>query len=216
VSVLSRKRRLQGFQASDQRYSGLDLGDISAFQSKWVNCVFDNCDLTLADFSGSEFEKCDFAKCDLTGASFRAARIRETEFVSCKLRRVAFTGCSPLKVVDFQNCDMRLASFYDATVEQANFIDSNLHGADMRFIEASQVTFNGSVLWGVAVNIGCQFWNATFDERSAGIFTAMAARIHPDPESAKILREVSGKHYEVARRLMDDAADAVKKTEVPT
>ncbi len=213
-SIVTRKRRLQGFQGNDETYTSLDLGDISAWGSRWVNCTFDRCDLTLADFGGATyFEKCEFRDCDLVGASFRAAQIRGSVFRGCNLRRVAFVGCSPIEATTFIDCNMKQASFFEATVVDTGFLNSNMHGADLRFIETIGVDFRGSNLWGAAVNFGCTFWNGKFDARTVGLFAGMLARVHPEPEASKILKDLAGKNYDVACRLMDARGDAAEKVE---
>jgi uncharacterized protein YjbI with pentapeptide repeats len=213
-SIVARKRRLQGFQGNDETYTGLDLGDMEAWASRWINCTFQGCDLTLANFGGgSYFENCTFIDCDLTGASLRAAQFRDCTFSACNLRRAAFVGCSPISQTRFALCNMKQASFFEATVFETKFQDCNLHGADLRFIEGVGVDFTGSNLWSVAVTLGCSFWNAKFDARQVGLFAGMLARAHPDEEARTILSTLAGKNHDIACRLMDARGEAVEKVE---
>ena len=213
MNVRLHKRRLQGHQAKDQTFTGLDLSDTAAFQSKWISCEFTNCDIQLSDFSGAYFENCQFNDCDLRLTSFRGAALRQTVFSRCNLRKSTFFGCAPLKDVEFNDCEMQHSFFNEASLFDTKFIRSNLHGADLRFVEAYGCEFSDSMLWGAAVTFGCQFFNSTFDERSVGMLVAFAARTHPVPETATLLREISGKNYEIAARLMNAPQDRVEEGE---
>jgi uncharacterized protein YjbI with pentapeptide repeats len=203
-SIVARKRRLQGFQGNDETYTNLNLGDVSAWASRWINCDFGG---------GAYFENCGFTDCDLTGASFRAAQIRDCGFQGSNLRRAAFIGCSPISQTTFVDCDMRMASFFDATVFASNLLDCNLHGADLRFIEGVGVDFTGSNLWATAINLSCPFFNAKFDARQVGLFAGMLARAHPEDEGRRILTTLAGKNYDIACRLMDARGEAAEKVE---
>ncbi len=210
-SIVARKRRLQGFQGNDETYLNLDLGDMSAWASRWINCTFENCDLTLASFGGGTYlEKCTFKNCDLTGAGFSAAQIRECVFTDCNLRRAAFVGCSPITHTTFVDCNFRQASLFEATVSETVFFNCNLHGADLRFIEQVGVDFTGSNLWGAAIHFGCSFFNGRFDARQVGLFAGMLARAHPDEEARTMLKALAGKNYDIACRLMDPVSEKVE------
>lgn len=212
-TVIVHKRRLQGHIAKDQTFTKLDLSDLLGFQSKWTDCTFDGCDITLADFSGATFEGCTFVNCDFRLTSFRAAAIRDSTFTNCNLRKTSFFSCAPLQRVIFDRCKMHYAGFSEASVYECSFLNCNLHGADLRFVEARHNDFAGSLLWGASLQMSCQFWNGKFDERTTGMFLAFVARVHPTPETATILRELSGEHYAVAARLMDVPSDRVKEGE---
>lgn len=206
------KRRLQGNQAKGETFKGLDLSNMEAYGAHWIGCTFEDCDISLANLSGTgSIEECTFINCDLKMTSFRASAIRLTKFSGCDLRKSSFMGCSPLADSVFDDCKMQYSGFFEASVYRTNFTNCNLHGADLRFIEASGNNFTGSNLWNVSVNIGCQFFSSVFDERSVELWAAIAARVHPDPEAARILREVSGKHYALATRLMGSPQDRVQE-----
>ena len=210
MSIVVKKRRLQGFSANDQVFEKLDLSSMSAFQSKWVDCQFIKCEIPLAVFSASSFERCTFLSCELQQTAFRGSSLRGCRFEECDLRHASFDGCSPIADSFFIGCRLHYSSFNEATVFKTLFLGSNFHGADLRFIEAWENTFEDCVLWGASVNVGCQFFNSKFDERAAGVFTAIASRIHPNVETAKVLRELSGKNYAIASRLMDSPKDEAR------
>src|SRR5262249_11486627 len=148
---------------------------------------------------------CRFVDCDLPLACFRGSTLRLVTFEGCRAKQANFSGIHPIDDVMFTDCKLNYSSFFDSTIRQIAFRDCNLHGADLRFIEcASRPSFIGCNLWGVSVTLGCQFFGGIFDERSADLFTAMVARVHPQESKAVVLERTAGTSMAVVRRLMDN------------
>lgn len=206
------KRRVQGQTFEGQTYENMDLSSMLAFGSKWFNCTFNNCDMSLADLRSSQVEGCLFMDCQMAVVNFAGgAAIRHCVFDGCKMKQAIFAGVSPLDDVRFTRCAMHYSTFYDATVREITFDGSNLHGADLRFIESHGVSFRDSVLWNAAITLGCQSLGTqnTFDQRSADLFIAIVARLHPDQEKSRILRELAGEQLATVERLMGAEANVL-------
>ncbi len=205
MSLTLMKRRLQGARTEKGVYNGLDMASTEAFGSVWMGCVFTDCDFALSNFQTAEFFDCDFVRCEFKGSNFRAAKLRHVRFEECDLRHCAFVGVTPAESVSFRDCKLQYASFFDSTVRSLLFLNSNLHGTDLRYIEAHDCRYEGSNLWSAVNALGCQFWNGTFDERSCDFFVAMVGRVHPNPEKAKMLAAAAGEiSVKVTDRLMGD------------
>jgi uncharacterized protein YjbI with pentapeptide repeats len=204
VNITLQKRRLHGLTFKNENFTGLDLSSSVAFGSVWTGCEFSECELVLSDFQTAKFTDCAFTKCNVSASVFRSTQMRRVKFIDCDLRHSSFAVATPMIDVSFWDCQMQYSIFIDATARSVLFMHSNLHGADLRFIEANHVDFRGSNLWNAHVQIGCPFFNGVFDARQADLFTGMVARVHPNEERATILRDQAGKQYDVVSRLMDD------------
>ena len=202
MSMTLGKRRMQGHRYDGETFENLDLSSLDAFESVWVGCTFTNCDMTLGNMQRVELSGCTFQDCDMRAVNFMGAKIRQVRFDSCDLRQSAFAGVTPLDRVVFQSCRLQYASFYNSTARDSEFLEANLHGADLRFIEATRMKYAGSNLWGAYVQLGCQFLRSEFDERQCDLFTGMVARRQPNEEKRKLLTDIAGISAKVVDRLM--------------
>src|SRR5438876_11689202 len=200
------KRRAQGQTWEGETFKSLDLSSTLAFGSKWDGCTFESCDLTKAEFPTAKFNNCIFYDCDLLAASFQATQMHHVIFENCRAKHSVFAGATPLDDVRFLNCQLHYSTFYDSTVNSMRFADTNLHGADLRYIECREpVVYDGVVLWGAQTAFGCQFWNGQFDERSVNLFLALVARKHQDVDKRKMLEEMAGAtNVGIVERLMGE------------
>jgi uncharacterized protein YjbI with pentapeptide repeats len=206
-SLTNFKRRLQGYKGISARYEKLDLSAANAFGSNWTEVAFEDCDFSGAIFKNAVFDRCQFVRCTGRLADFSTATFTDTGFFDSKLPQASFYA-STFYAHLFSNCDLSFAIFADTSSRGLAFPDCNLHGADLRLREALlPVNWTGANLWGVQVAIGCAFFNGTFDSRQLRIFTALAARRHPNgailDERARLnLVEVAGDELKLVDRLM--------------
>lgn len=203
MNLTLQKRRLHGETLKDLDLRGLDLSNAQAHGATIEECTFTDCDFSLADLSGVTFEGCSFIHCDLRMTNFHMSKIRRVRFERCDLRRAIFAGVHPIDRVVFEECELQYSSFAESTIRAAAWLRSNLHGADLRFMECNEANFEGSNLWNAQVRIGCTFWSSHFDARNADLFVAMAARLHPDTGKANDLQELAGPAYNTLTRLME-------------
>jgi len=204
------KRRVQGQKFEGQTYDALDLSSMQGFGTSWVGCRFISCDLAGSDLRNSNFDSCHFFECDLMLANFSGgSQLRHVTFEGCRMKQSVFAGVHPIDDVSFRACQLHYSSFLDSTVRSISFLDSNLHGADLRFIECAEAEFQRSVLWNASVQLGCQFLGTqnTFDSRSADLFVGMVARLHPSEEKRAILAEIAGEEMRVVERLMSPSTE---------
>lgn len=197
------KRRLQGQSFLDQDIRDLDLSSILASGATFRRCRLTNVDMSLGDFRSTTWEDCTLSNCKLSMTNWSGSNLRQVRFENCELRHAAFLGVHPIDRVVFDRCNLHYSTFLDSTVRVVAFPGSNLHGADLRFIECESANFEGAVLWGAHQQFGCAFWNGTFDERSMRVFVAMIARRFPDETRQRILEEVAGvKAVALVERMM--------------
>jgi Pentapeptide repeats (9 copies) len=211
--LLRMRRKAQGWIAKGDTFVGEDLRSLSAFQSQFADCSFEDCKLGLADFTGARLYQTAFRSCSMPLSSFRGAILDSVSFIDCDIEQGAFTG-AVLRDVRFFNCRMSYANLAATTLRTADFRDVNFHGADLDLLEAHGVSFLGCDLWGVKVGMACAVWNAKFDERAAGYFAAMLARVHPNEEAREKLISVAGRMaVKVVDRLMRERDHEEKEAE---
>lgn len=108
----------------------------------FIDCRFEDCNLSLVKLNNTGLKSCDFINCKMTGidfepcndflfsVSFRACQLDFSSFHKKKLKKTPFIDCS-LKETDwnetditeavFDNCNLELATFYRANLEKADF-----------------------------------------------------------------------------------------------
>lgn len=203
MTITLEKRRMQGLEYRDLDVKGLDMSSCLAYGASFLECMFIECDFSLADLQATTMEGCTFLDCQFLLANFRGAKIRRTRFERCDMKQSMFVAVHPLDRVVFEECHLQYSSFFDSTVRAAAWLRCNLHGSDLRVMETNEANFQGSNLWNAQVRLGCTFFDSTFDTRNADMFIGMAARLHPDTGKKEALRELAGTAYNTVSRLMD-------------
>jgi len=136
---------LRGAELTDKEFTHCVFRGLRADASTWKrvrleDCVFEDCDLTRAQFPlarlhGVSFRRSKlmgvdwsslgsnpslgFEECDLRYASFVKLNLRKTPFRSCKALESAFIACH-LGESDFTDTDLAGANFDDCDLSKAN------------------------------------------------------------------------------------------------
>ena len=121
-----------------QNFSSLNL---SAFL--FVDCSFEECDLSNASIKGTAFRTVTFTACKMLGLQFENSNdfgfsitchkciLNHTSFFQRKLKKVRFTDCE-LHEVDFSESDLSETVFANCDLMNATFSNSNLFKSDLR------------------------------------------------------------------------------------
>lgn len=206
-SLVSQKRRAQGWRSEGETFERSDLRSLDAPLSRWIRPTFRAAKLGLANLTGAYLEGAVFTDCEMPLANFTGATISGMRLHGCDLEQARFNG-AVIKDAVFDCCRMAYSSLAGATLVNCRFARCSLHGADLDIIESARLVFEDSNLWGAKVAIGCGVFNAEFDERTCNYFAAMLARIHPGRREAGMLRAVAGEYYYAAvDRLMRPAPE---------
>jgi uncharacterized protein YjbI with pentapeptide repeats len=136
----------EGDDFSDVRWSGREL-----VSESYVDCKFQDADLTKIVTHG-----CTFTNCDFTGADLDVSRHAVSAFIGCRFektgwRAAALTGCKLIGSVfidcrctpwNVRDCDLSMVSFGGAALKavdfsglrmrEANLVDADLSHADLR------------------------------------------------------------------------------------
>lgn len=179
--------RLVGLDLSWRNFSGMALD----------HCIFDNCDLSGADFTDALFEGGQVKSCSFSGADFSHARLYNIMLVENDFTDVSFRKAELKDVLDkqgsfvgaqfdgaeivlgrFEGTDISESAFPGAQIKDVSFETVRARGADLTDLAAvSNIALKDTNLLGA--KLSAQFRKAaqggtTFDPRvSAGQMDAL-------------------------------------------
>jgi fluoroquinolone resistance protein len=130
-------------------------------KAEYEGCRFVQCDFQQADLSESIFSDCEFEHCNLSLVKLRKTSLQDVVFKNCKMLGIEFDQCNRfgldmrfdgcqltnsifielklaktvfrnciLSECDFTKCDLEQASFSGSTLERTSFFQTNLEKAD--------------------------------------------------------------------------------------
>ena len=102
---------------------------------EYEDCIFQKAELESQDFTGFKFVDCVFEDSNLSLAKLKNTSFQKVYFKNCKLQGLHFENCNPfLFEVSFEACQLNLASFYKIKTKGTRFTHCNLREVD--FTEA--------------------------------------------------------------------------------
>jgi fluoroquinolone resistance protein len=126
------------------------------FDKELTTCTFRGLRGEASIWKGVRLEECVFEDCDLTRAQFPHTRFFGVTFRRCKLMGVDWSSVAPNPTVSFDGCDLRYASFVKVNLRkssfrackasEANFIDCQLGEADFDETDLTGANFDASDL----------------------------------------------------------------------
>ena len=117
-------------------FSGIDLSDIFAINSTFVQCKFVGCELYTADLSKSKFIAVDF----------KNANLHKVEFYRVEAKNACFddTNCSG---AEFARANLSGATFRNANLNGASFVDCDLTNAIFDGAKLTWLSTGGNNKW---------------------------------------------------------------------
>lgn len=108
---------------------------------EFQSCTFKKCDFSNSDFPHNKFLDCVFDGCNLSMMKFSGSTLSNVEFKNCKMLGVNFSECQDfLFSVEFDSCILDYASFMGKKMVKTTFAHSSL-----KEVSFSQANLNGSV-----------------------------------------------------------------------
>ena len=137
--------------------TGLDAEQVRALGPVLEAYHFVGCDLNAASLARLRFVDCLFERCDLSNVNLSGTGLQNVAFAECKLLGVSFTGCQELLFgVHFDRCLLRYASFGGrklagtrferCDLPEADFTNADLTGAAFAGCDLTRVTFHDTCL----------------------------------------------------------------------
>lgn len=116
-------------------FERVSLTENPLLKGVYEECRFIKCYGNRGDLSGITFRNCLFENCDLSLATVRSSLLQDVQFRGCKLLGVQFTECKGfLLQLDFEECMLKLALFSQLKLKNTRFKNCDLQEAD--FTEA--------------------------------------------------------------------------------
>ncbi|MBL0027302.1 MAG: pentapeptide repeat-containing protein [Saprospiraceae bacterium] len=122
-------------------FQSLNLLSLDLSMVIFQECIFINCDLSMAILNKTSFRKITFDDCKILGVrfddchpflfsvSFKKCILDMSVFNALSLKKIFFSHCQ-LRETDFSDADMQDAVFDHCNLDLAIFENTNLSGAD--------------------------------------------------------------------------------------
>jgi fluoroquinolone resistance protein len=123
----------------DKTFEGLAYTQKVVKGREFQSCTFKNCDFSESDFSRNKFIDCVFDACNLSMIRLSGSTLNDVLFKNCKILGVIFNDTQNfLFSVKFDACILDYASFMDKKMPKTKFTGSSL----------KETTFSGAILTG--------------------------------------------------------------------
>jgi len=152
--------------------SASDFRNGLAYASTFTKMHFSRMIAGRCDFKGSVFTDCHFIECDISQCCFNSCRFVDCTFNDCDIDQSTFKAAI-IKKTTFVGGRAEYADFSDSTLTDVTF-DLQLHGADLRYASAENVSYGESNLWGASFTVSCNaFAGKELSERQLSLFLSL-------------------------------------------
>jgi uncharacterized protein YjbI with pentapeptide repeats len=139
---------------------------------EYEDCRFLQAELESHDLTGFKFVDCHFEDSNMSLAKLKNTSFQKVHFKNCKLQGLHFEYCNPfLFEVSFESCQLNLASFYQIKGKGTHFSHCNLREVDFSSADFSLAHFEN-----------CDLIGAIFDQsrlEKADFYSADGYQINP-------------------------------------
>lgn len=137
----------------DQTFDKIDFTNKPPAKGEYDHCTFVHCDLSSVNLSEIKFVDCVFNGCNLAMAVMSTTVLRDLRFVNCKMLGMRFDQASAFGFAcTFEGCVLDHSSFYQRKMKKTVFLRCQLKGVDFSGADLSQASFDG-----------CDLADAVFD-----------------------------------------------------
>ena len=131
----------------NRRFEKIDFRENELLVGCYEECQFLNCNFNNVDLSGLTFVSCTFDGCDASLVKLKNTSLQEVKFVNCKLLGVQFSECRKFLLdLDFENCMIKLSNFCGMKLKNRHFKNCDMQEADFSEADLSGAQFDGSDL----------------------------------------------------------------------
>ncbi len=163
---------------NDKAFRNKDFTTIPLEKAEYDGCRFVNCHFENNDLSSLNFIDCMFEDCNLTNAKLNGVMLNDVSFKNCKLVGILFNNCGGFTFSPrFEGCQLNLSSFYQVNVSNVVFTKCRLHEVDFSKANCSGCAFDD-----------CDLQRAVFSDTNlekADLRTAYNFSIDPDRNRLK-------------------------------
>jgi uncharacterized protein YjbI with pentapeptide repeats len=193
ISRSRNRNSLLGSEYFDQEIRG-DYRGSDSRRARYENCRFIESSFAKSSYVGATFVYCSFDGCNFSQSDFSAATIYGCTFQGCDLDQCEFDSAI-IGSTAISGGRAQKSSFIRATLSRV-VLDTDLHGADLRFRSAEEISFGDSNLWAAAINVNCNtFLEKRYSERQIKVMLALLATTVGNDDLRKSMRELAGDYY---------------------
>ena len=117
-------------------------------EGRFVDVVFEDCELSAAAVDGATMVRVLFQRCRMSGLIATAVKAEDVRFADCKLDGANFRG-STLERCTFEDCDLGGADFYAATIAPGALRRCRLSAVEFSKARCDGLDLRGSTLEGI-------------------------------------------------------------------
>ncbi len=123
----------------------IELSQYSSYESmEFINCKFISNSAIEISFRNSKFMECLFEKCNLSNSIFIGARLRDVKFIGCKVLGINWSQTGAFFDISFSESLMDLCVFQDLDLRSFQAINSSLCEADFSGCNLENAYLTGS------------------------------------------------------------------------
>lgn len=112
-------------------------------KGEYENCTFNSCQLAESNLSGYKFIDCVFNDGNLSLATLNKTTFQGVTFNNCKMLGLRFDMCNEFGLsLSFVGCQLQHASFYKLKIKKTVFKDSQLQEVDFAEADLTGAVFD--------------------------------------------------------------------------
>jgi len=162
----------------DRTFTPTILGNQQLKFGEYENCTFEQLNLNSHDIGGYIFIDCLFEDCDLSMVKIKATSFQQVKFHGCKMLGLHFDDCNPFLFSPiYESCNLSMSTFNGLNLRKSSFKDCQLQSVD--FTEAD--------MQGIKMDT-CDLQNAIFEFtniKEADLTSSFSYKIDPEKNTIK-------------------------------
>ena len=128
-------------------FNKVQFSDLNLQRVHFLNCRFDQCDLSGLPFRDGTLNRVEFVGCRGTGCAFDRMKIKDVLFQECQMNYLTLAACR-MERTEFIGCDLTHAMLFeseqkDTTFEQCRLISAEVQSTSLRNIDLSSCELDG-------------------------------------------------------------------------
>jgi uncharacterized protein YjbI with pentapeptide repeats len=145
----------------NQVFEDLTLERVDLGRLELTKCVFRRCKLGETRWQRSRLEDWVFEHCDLTRADFTGTSMHDVAFKRSKLMGIDFSHVAKRPSMSYEDCNLLYASFVGVTLRKTSFVRCAIREANFFEVDLTEARFDDCQFMGTRFE-GCTFRGARF------------------------------------------------------
>lgn len=128
---------------NQQNYKNQDYTANILTKGEYSECTFINCNFENSDLSNISFLECEFINCNLSNIGVKHTIFNDVAFKDCKMVGIHFQNCNDFLLgFNFLACTLNLSSFYQLKISSTKFLNCKMQQIDFTETEAKNTLFS--------------------------------------------------------------------------